>query len=80
MLHERRMKGPDGRGLKKEEEKMRLITSYELSRKSKKELAALFAGVSKGLVLTNKESPERRNSLATLENINRAVSCCDFSR
>lgn len=57
---------------------MRLITSYELSRKSKKELAALFAGVSQALVVTEKGSPDRRNSLASLENINRALWCCEL--
>lgn len=51
---------------------MRLITSYELSRKSKKELAALFADVSQAMIMTEKGTPERRNAMATLENISRA--------
>ncbi len=51
---------------------MRLISAYELHRRSESELSLLFRQVSKGLVLTNRGSPERRNALATLENISRA--------
>ena len=51
---------------------MRLISTFELHRRSVSELSDLFAQVSKGLALTNYGTPERRNALGTLENIARA--------
>jgi len=51
---------------------MRLISAFELHRRSANELSVLFQQVSKGLALTQRGSPERRNALATLENISRA--------
>jgi hypothetical protein len=51
---------------------MRLITSQELSQRSDKELQTLFNTISQGLTLTEEQTPERRNALATLENIQRA--------
>ena len=48
---------------------MRLITSQELSERADEELQVLFNKVSKALALTEAETPERRNALATLENI-----------
>jgi hypothetical protein len=51
---------------------MKLISAFELHRRSDNELSALFRQVSKGLVLTQRGTPERRNALATLENITRA--------
>ena len=51
---------------------MKLIVNYELHKRSESELSALFCAVSKGLVHTKRESPERRNALASLENISRA--------
>jgi hypothetical protein len=48
---------------------MRLITRFELARRSDNELSALFRLVSEGLARTAKGSPERRNALASLENI-----------
>ncbi len=51
---------------------MKLISAFELHRRSENELSALFGHVSKGLVLTQRGTPERRNALATLENIARA--------
>ena len=53
---------------------MKLIGSHELQKRSESELSALFCTVSKGLVRTKKGSPERRNALASLENISRARS------
>ena len=55
-----------------EEENMKLISNHELQRWSESELSALFCTVSKELVRTKRESPERRNALASLENISRA--------
>jgi len=51
---------------------MRLISAFELHKRSPNELSDLFRHVSKGLVLTQRGTPERRNALATLENISRA--------
>ena len=51
---------------------MRLISNFELHRRNEKELSALFCQVSKGLVRTKRGTPERRNALASLENIARA--------
>ena len=51
---------------------MKLITNHELHKRSESELSALFCMVSKGLVRTKRGSPERRNALASLENISRA--------
>ena len=51
---------------------MKLISSHELHRRSESELSALFRTVSEGLARTSRGSPERRNALASLENIGRA--------
>ena len=51
---------------------MRLISAFELESRSENELSALFQKVSKGLIRTQRNTPARRNALATLENINRA--------
>ncbi|MGA2607204.1 MAG: hypothetical protein ABSH01_07070 [Terriglobia bacterium] len=51
---------------------MKLISNHELQKRSESELSALFCTVSKGLVRTVRGSPERRNALASLENISRA--------
>lgn len=51
---------------------MKLISAFELHRRSASELSDLFRHVSKGLALTQRGTPERRNALATLENIARA--------
>ena len=60
------------RGLLAEEEKhMRLISNVELHQRSENELSALFSMVSKALVRTERGTPERRNALASLENIAR---------
>ena len=50
---------------------MRLITPQELSERTDEELQALFNAVSKALANTKVATPERRNALATLENIER---------
>ena len=54
------------------EETMKLILNHELQKRSDSELSALFCTVSKGLVRTKRGTPERRNALASLENISRA--------
>jgi len=59
-------------GPQQKEETMKLISNHELQKRSDSELSALFCSISQGLVLTKRESPERRNSLASLENISLA--------
>jgi len=51
---------------------MKLFINHELQKQSESELSALFCTVSKGLVRTLRGSHERRNALASLENISRA--------
>jgi hypothetical protein len=51
----------------------RLITSTELDRLTETELSVLFKKVSGNLIRTEPGSPERRNCLASLENIERSV-------
>jgi hypothetical protein len=51
---------------------MKLITNHELQALTERELSALFSTVSQGLIHTRRESPERRNALASLENISLA--------
>jgi hypothetical protein len=53
---------------------MRLISNQELQKRNESELSALFCMVSRGLIRTEKGSAERRNALASLENISRARS------
>lgn len=50
---------------------MRLITRFELAQHSDSELSALFREASQSLGRSDPSSPERRNALATLENISR---------
>jgi hypothetical protein len=50
---------------------MKLISNHELQKRSDSELSALFTQVSRDLVRTQRHSPERRNALASLENIAR---------
>lgn len=55
---------------------MKLISNYELQRRTESELSAMFRQVSQGLARTKRHTPERRNALATLENISRARARC----
>ena len=59
-----------------------MISNHELQKWSESELSALFCAMSKGLVRTKRGSPERRNVLASLENIShaRAVRMAHGSR
>ena len=52
---------------------MRLITSVDLSNRTETELRGLFGMISKALVQTERDTPDRRNALASLENISRAM-------
>jgi len=50
---------------------MQVITTHELASRTEAELAALFRAVSQALAGTDPETPERRNALASIENITR---------
>jgi hypothetical protein len=50
----------------------RLISSLELYKESEQELAALFSRVTARLTQTGRDTPERRNALASLETISHA--------
>lgn len=50
---------------------MQLITTYELNRRTKAELSALFSVATNELVRSKPQTASRRNALATLENITR---------
>jgi hypothetical protein len=64
-----RKKGPAARVFKHRRKNMRLMVNYELLKRNEKELSALFGQISKGLAMTGSGTPERRNALASLENI-----------
>jgi hypothetical protein len=68
------MKGPMAGPRRQEEKTMKLISNHELARYSDGELSALFHTVWMSLVRTARGSAERRNALASLENISRARS------
>ena len=51
---------------------VRLLTSAELVRKTERELSALFHAATIVLAQTRRETPDRRNALASLENISQA--------
>lgn len=48
---------------------MKLVTRFELAAKSEAELYGLHTEIFNELVKSKKHSPERRNALASLENI-----------
>jgi len=52
---------------------MKLITRFELAAKSKPELYALLREVFNELARSELDSHERRNALASLENIQREI-------
>ncbi len=67
------VKKPRRSGLQTTEEvEMRLITAIELQSRDERSLSDLFGKVSQRLAATRTGTPERRNALATLENISRA--------
>ena len=51
----------------------RIITNADLQRRSLTELQAMYRKVHRDLVRSAKASAERRNALASLENISRAI-------
>jgi len=56
---------------------MKTITTYELANQNEAQLSALFKEMNKALMQTEKGTPERRNALASLENISQ-VRCIRY--
>ena len=52
----------------------RIITASELQNKTDIELSALFRKVSQQVTKSEPGTPERRNALASLENIQRVIN------
>jgi hypothetical protein len=52
----------------------KLMTIAELQSRTEAELRALFRQATQALARTAAGTPERRNNLATLENISRAIA------
>lgn len=52
----------------------RLLTIAELQHRDASELHALFRQASQALARTHAGTPERRNNLASIENISRALA------
>ena len=67
------MKGRDRRGLQNQEVKMKLITRFELATKNESELNALLREAFNELAKSKRHSHERRNALASIENIQREI-------
>jgi hypothetical protein len=57
---------------------MRLIRIFELATLKKSELQALFRETADELTRAREGSPERRNALATLDNIKTVMSQRDY--
>ncbi len=53
---------------------MRLITKFELAAKPKTELYALLRNIFNDLARSKPDTPERRNALASIENVQREIS------
>jgi len=69
------MKGSGSRGLlKKRKKQLKLITRFDLASKSKGELRGLYFKAFTALVQSAPESGERRNALASLENLTREIN------
>ena len=53
---------------------MELLTRYDLASKSDGELRGLYCKTFNALIQSALESPERRNALASLENLTRGIN------
>lgn len=58
----------------------RLLTIAELQQRNASELHALFRQASQALARTTAGTPERRNGLASIENIQRALAATPGAR
>jgi len=66
-------KGRERHDLQKQEVKMRLITRFELAAKNKNELYGLLREVFNELARSEPDTHQRRNTLASIENIQREI-------
>ena len=78
MICARSQKGSGGRGLQETEETMKLITRFELATRSKRELHAIYSETFNALVRSAPGSAERRNALASLENLAAELAARDL--
>jgi len=65
----RAAQGSGGRGLLNKEEKMRLITKFELASKTENELRGMLRLAFNAMATSKQSSAQRRNTLASIENI-----------
>jgi len=54
---------------------MKLVTRFELANLSIEELHGIYRASFNALAASNSDTPERRNALASLDNICRELSC-----
>lgn len=68
------IKGREKRGLQHQEETMKLITRFELAAKNENELHAYLREAFNELARSGPDSHQRRNALASIENIQNEIS------
>jgi thymidylate kinase len=68
------IKGRERRGLQHQEVKMKLITRFELAAKNENELHAYLREAFNELARSEPDSHQRRNALASIENIQNEIS------
>ncbi len=67
------IKGREDRGLQQQEVTMRLITRFEMAAKNESELYSLLREAFNELARSEPDTHQRRNALASLENIQREI-------
>ena len=67
-------KGREGRGLQHQEVKMKLVTAFELAAKNENELQGLLKEAFNALIQSMPDSYQRRNALASIENIQKELA------
>tara|TARA_B110000858_G_C17809185_1_gene479962 strand:+ start:4059 stop:4283 length:225 start_codon:yes stop_codon:yes gene_type:complete len=68
------MKGRDERGLRKQEETMKLITRFELVAKNKDELRGLLSVAFNKLARSEFGTNQHKNALTSIENIKNEIT------
>ena len=71
-------KGRDGRVLRHQEVTMKLVTKFELAAKNRNKLHALLREAFNELARSEPDTYQRRNALASLENIQREIGSRAF--
>ncbi len=62
----------------KQEVSMKLITTFELASRNEAELYSMLRATFNELAKSKPDTPERRNALASLENIRRVINSRAF--